>query len=142
MQARGNVVKIFTNIDHKQFCDSFDVPTEGLFYNVSHVLEKDEIREAFTDGSFLKVFKVLKEIRLSNMPNDLKNLWPALVPFQPTILISGTLSTTKVLVYSFEKTIPLICLNLQAILPCSDKAPAGLPHLPFNANKLWFKLLL
>jgi UDP:flavonoid glycosyltransferase YjiC (YdhE family) len=36
MQARGNVVKIFTNIDHKRFCDSLDVPTEGVFYNFSH----------------------------------------------------------------------------------------------------------
>jgi len=142
MQARGNLVKIFTNIDHEQFCDSFDVPTLGVFHNASHAIEKEEIREAFAGGSAFKVTKSLREIQLSNMPNDLKNLWPALVSFQPTILVSGILSTTKALVYSFEKTIPLVSLNLQAMLPCSDKAPVGLPNLPFNTNKLWFKLLL
>lgn len=142
MQERGNIVKIFTNIDHKQFCDCFDVPTEGVFYNFSHALEKEDIREALADGNAFKISKCLREIQSSNMQNDLKNLWPELVSFQPTILISGTLSNMKSLVYSFEKVIPLVCLNLQAALPCSDKAPAGLPNLPFNMNKLWFKLLL
>jgi UDP:flavonoid glycosyltransferase YjiC (YdhE family) len=142
MQERGNVVKMFTNIDHKPLCDSFDIPMDGVFYNFQEVMGRDDIKEALAAGSAFKVQKSMKEMRNEKMPEDFKKLFAALNEFKPTVIIAGTLSKSKALVYSVEYHIPFIGLDLQTILPCTTKAPAGLPTLPFGMNKVWFKLLM
>eukprot|EP00534_Pseudo-nitzschia_fraudulenta_P011457 CAMPEP_0201210352 /NCGR_PEP_ID=MMETSP0851-20130426/180111_1 /ASSEMBLY_ACC=CAM_ASM_000631 /TAXON_ID=183588 /ORGANISM="Pseudo-nitzschia fraudulenta, Strain WWA7" /LENGTH=477 /DNA_ID=CAMNT_0047499135 /DNA_START=99 /DNA_END=1529 /DNA_ORIENTATION=- len=139
---RGNDVKMFTNDDHVSFCESFNIPVEGVLYNFSVAMKSDEVREALAHGNAFKLQKCFQNMRTTSMPEDMKELWPALESFQPTVLLAGGLSKTKAIIYSHAKTVPMVIVDLQIVMPLSDQAPSGLPNLPFGTNKIWFKLLL
>ncbi|VEU35475.1 unnamed protein product [Pseudo-nitzschia multistriata] len=101
-----------------------------------------EFRSDFASGNPFKIAACLNKFRQEHFPEDLRALWPSLESFNPTVVLAGGISTPKGLLYSFDKTIPYISVDLQVVLPLSDKAPVGLPKLPFGTNKLWVSLLL
>merc|ERR1711990_14683 len=79
---------------------------------------------------------------MGNMDVDLKRMFDALDEFKPTVMGYGTLSLAKTVMYSIAHTIPAVGINLQVMLPVSDKAPAGLPSLPLGTNRAWFTLIM
>lgn len=142
MRANGYVVKIFSNSDHVNMCNSFQVPVEGVLYDMSKAVTQTEIRNALMSGKALKIVKSLRELRMQNFPSDMKKLWVALESFGPTVLFTGGIAKSKGLVFSLDKTIPVLIIDLQIMVPLSDKAPLGLPNLPCGMNRVWFKILL
>eukprot|EP00931_Biecheleriopsis_adriatica_P005236 TRINITY_DN106769_c0_g1_i1.p1 TRINITY_DN106769_c0_g1~~TRINITY_DN106769_c0_g1_i1.p1 ORF type:complete len:507 (+),score=64.34 TRINITY_DN106769_c0_g1_i1:80-1600(+) len=141
MQARGNVVKIFSNIDHKSLCESFGLDFEGPLYSMSKAMERPDIKEAFAKGKAMKIQSALTSVRMENLGDNLKMLWPALSAFEPTVLFTGQLSRAKALAWSVTYSIPMFNVELQVMLPVSDKGMAGLPTLPFRLNRWWMSLL-
>ncbi|CAE8652721.1 unnamed protein product [Polarella glacialis] len=141
LQARGNVVKFFSNVDHKSLFESFDLAYEGTMYSMSAAMSREDIKAALANGSAFRALKALADIRMEAMPEDIQRLFAALESFKPTVLVASYLSRVKALVWSVDRTTPLVNLELQVQLPVSDKAPGGLPVLPFGMNRVWFWLL-
>merc|ERR1711924_75592 len=83
----------------------------------------------------------LEKMKMDHMPVDLPRQMDSIKKFQATVLLFGPDSYFRAMCYSVENTVPAISVQLQAMLPCSDTAPFGLPTLPCGMNKLWFKLL-
>lgn len=141
LRKRGNSVAIFTHTDQMDFIRSFDIDARGVFYDSSVAFQHSDFLEAMASGNSLKVAKFLRYIRMSNMEDDLRKLFRGLDDFRPTTLLVGCLSRGKGLLYSLVNNIPLLPVDLQVLLPVSDKGFVGLPTLPFGTNNLWWKLL-
>lgn len=124
------------------FCTSFGLKVDGVLYDSKKGLERPDLKQALADGAAFKVQKGLADMRMESMAADLKKLFDGLKEFKPTVLMYGTLSRAKSLIYSIEYKVPALAVELQVMVPVSDKAPAGLPNLPCGANGVWFKLLM
>lgn len=142
LQKRGNAVCLFTNINHVSFAEGFGLEVKGVLYDSQVGLSRPQVRKAFEDGNAMAIQKSLAEMRLESMEADLKQLFDQLDVFKPSVVGYGILSLGKVIMYSIARTIPAVSINLQVMLPTRDKAPAGLPNLPFNLNRAWFKLIM
>lgn len=142
LQNRGNTVRLFTNVNHVKFAEGFGLKASGVLYDAQEGLNRPDVKKAFEDGNAMAIQKSIAAMRLETMEVDLKRMFEELDEFKPSVIGYGTLSLGKCIMYSIARTVPAVAINLQVMLPVRDKAPAGLPKLPFNANRVWFKLIM
>jgi len=114
----------------------------GVLYDAQEGFNRPDVKKAFEDGNFMAIQKSMAAMRLESMESDLKNMFHALDEFKPTVMGYGILSLGKALMYSIARIIPVVQIMLQVMLPVQDKAPAGLPTLPFGMNRLWFTIIM
>jgi len=146
LQERGNMVSIFGNADHFAFCNKTTnekITCHPVFYDFGKAFQtKPIIQKALSSGSTIQMAIGLTALQSDRMEQDYETMWRALESYTPTLILTGGIARSKALLYSVCKTIPIIILDVQVLLPVSDKGPVGLPTLPVGHNKLGFKIRL
>mmetsp|Transcript_73178 Transcript_73178/g.184802 ORF Transcript_73178/g.184802 Transcript_73178/m.184802 type:complete len:484 (+) Transcript_73178:80-1531(+) len=142
LQKRGNVARIFTNVNHVSFVEGFGLEVKGVMYDFQEGIDRPDVRKAYESGNPLAGQQSMVALTLESMDVDLKRLFDELDEFEPSVVGYGIMSFSKAIMYSVARTVPAAAINLQVFLPCQDKAPWGLPTLPFKMNRAWFWLFM